>query len=248
MCSHPLELRLKSIWWLFLHWSLPRNVRLPCLTVWRLPCCFSPSPTVRTLCTVHSLQPIHSLIFVYVPTDTHKHRHFLFPTFLSPIPPPPPFPLSVCFIMCVLSWHFTVLSQWWPASLALHPSVISPLTVCYLPVCAFHCSLSLSISALLYEMVCLNHLHFVTLTSIKFVHRPYFCCLYVCCSYSKSVCQSGHLSIFLSVSTDNERWSIDYFYWPLQTQNVSLASLDGEESIVIHQWLDIKKSRERVCL
>lgn len=75
----------------------------------------------------------------------------------------PHFPVCVFHNVCVQLTFYRSLSAGRHLSL-LHPSVISPLTVCYLPFCAF--PYSLTIFALLYEMVCLNHLHLVAMTSI----------------------------------------------------------------------------------
>lgn len=154
---------------------------------------------------------------------------------------PPSLPLSVRFIMCVLSWHFTVLSE--PAGISRSAPLSNFPADCLLSSCLCLPLLSPSISALLYEMVCPNHLHFVAMTSIWFVRLPYFCRVYVCWTGLPVYMSDFYSPLSLCVSTDNERWSIHYFYWPLQTQAVSLASFGGEESIVIHQWLNMKKRK-----
>ena len=176
------------------------------------------------------------------------------PPLLPPSPPPPPppslppslphsLPLSVRFIMCVLSWHFTVLSE--PAGISRSAPLSNFPADCLLSACLCLPLLSPSISALLYEMVCPNHLHFVAMTSIWFVHLPYFCrvCMYAGRVFLFALLTFTRLPLYLCVSTDNECWSIHYFYWPLPTQTVSLASFGGEESIVIHQWLNMKKKK-----
>lgn len=170
---------------------------------------------------------------MYPQTFRCKHRY----STLSHSPPlclslpPSSLPLSVCFIMCVLSWHFTVLSV--PVGISRSAPLSNFPTDCLLSTCLCLPLLSLSLSLLSYMR------WYAWITSILSPWPQYSLStthISAVCMYAGLLVHTVNPSVchaFLSAS-DNEPWSIYYFCWPLQAQTVSLASLDGEESIVLH--------------
>ena len=118
---------LYSIYWLFLQWFPLLNLLLPWLCASWLHCCFCLSPIYWTMSKITSTCTL--LIFAYIPgleKLRYKHRYFKLslPPPISPLPSVDILPFSLC----------------WPSSPTLHPSVISPQTVGYLPVCTSPCS------------------------------------------------------------------------------------------------------------
>ncbi len=103
---------------------------------------------------------VMTVMYVYVYVHTYIHTYYKPLCAISACS----LPLAVCFIMCVLSWHFTVLLV--PAGIFRSAPLSNFPADCLLSACLCSPLLSPSISALLYETICLNHLHLVTMTSI----------------------------------------------------------------------------------
>lgn len=150
---------------------------------------------------------------MYVQVPTHMHMQ---------TPPPQHFsslPLSVCFIMCVLSWHFTALSV--PAAISGSAPLRNFPTDCLLSACLCLPLLSLYLCSPIWDGMpesppfCRHDLNIVC--------PPPIFLLSVCMLvflYSKSVCHSGRLSVS----------SVDQF--------ITVTDLYRQRLLVWRHWME----------